>query len=369
MRRQGIACVLMLGVPALPALAQTASAPVTPPTEASQAAMSEPAVSRASMPQAEGVPPELQGLETAPAQVVVSGRRPGPGVWKVSKGNHVMWVFGVYSPVPRNMEWDAGRVERLLVQSQVLLAPPSASTHVGFFKGLTLLPQLPRLIGIQKNPDGATLQDVLPPDVYTHWTVLKGKYIGDDKDVERWRPVFAAQRLQAAGRDKFGLANGSVVRERIFQIAKANKLKVMNSGFELELDNVGKAITAFKQTQLNDAACLAKTLDSLEQDLGAMQQRANAWANGNIAEIEGIDYTTRAEACDEAILGSTAAEQANPDFRSMHERLRASWLLAAEKAMAENASTFAVLEMKDVFDPKGYLGALRAKGYTVESPK
>jgi hypothetical protein len=349
---------------ALPVPAQTAPVQAAAPAEAPQAV-----AARADTSQADNSPPALQGLQPAPAQVVVSGRRPGPGVWKVSKGNHVMWVFGVYSPLPRNIEWDAGRVERLLAQSQVLLAPPSASAHVGLFKGLTLLPQLPRLIGIQKNPDGATLQEVLPAEVYAHWTLLKEKYIGDAKDVERLRPVFAAQRLQAAGRDKAGLANGSAVRERIFQIAKANKVKVVQSGFELKLDNVGKAITAFKEAPLNDAACLARTLDSLEQDLGALQQRADAWANGNIAEIEGLDYTTQAQACDEAILGSTAVEQTDPAFRSMHERLRATWLAAAEQAMAENASTFALLEMKDVFDPKGYLGALRAKGYTVESPK
>jgi len=358
-----IACALVLGALSLPAawpaLAQTTAEPAAPPVEAPQA----------TAPQAEGTALELQGLQTAPAQIVVSGRRPGPGVWKVSKGEHVMWVFGLYSPLPKNMEWDAGRVERLLSQSQVLLAPPSASAHVGFFKGLSLLPQLPRLIGIRKNPDGATLHDVLPADVYARWTVLKGRYIGSDEDVERLRPVFAAQRLQAAGRDKFGLANSSVVRDRIFQLAKANKVKVMSSGFELKLDNVGKAITEFKKTQLNDAACLARTLDSLEQDLGALQQRANAWANGNIAEIEGLDYATQAQACDEAILGSTAGEQASPEFRSIRERLRTTWLEAAEKAMAEHASTFAVLDMKDVFDPSGYLAALRASGYTVDSPK
>jgi len=363
--RQRIAGAVLSSMLALPVLAQTETAPgpAAAPADAFQTAGPQ-----AASPQGEDTPAALQALEAAPSQVVVSGRRPGPGVWKVSKGNHVMWVFGVYSPLPRNMAWDAARVERLLAQSQVLLAPPSASAHVGFFKGLTLLPQLPRLIGIRKNPDGATLQEVLPAEVYTHWTALKGKYIGDDKDVERLRPLFAAQRLQAAGRDKSGLANGGV-RDRIFQIAKANKVKVMQTGFEMKLDNVGKAIGEFKKNQLNDAACLAKTLDSLEQDLGAMQQRANAWANGNIAEIEGLDYTTQAEACDEAILSSAAADQANPDFRAIHERLRATWLDAAEKAMAENASTFAVLEMKDVFDPRGYLGALRAKGYTVESPK
>ena len=358
------ACALYLGLLALPALAQTEAGAAA--TAASMPAAVTPVAAPA---QEQAAPAALQGLEAAPAQIIVSGRRPGPGVWKVSKGNHVMWVFGVYSPLPRNMAWDAARVERLLAQSQVLLAPPSASAHVGFFKGLRLLPQLPRLIGIQKNPDGATLHDVLPAEVYARWTVLKDRYIGDSEDVERLRPLFAAQRLQAAGRDKAGLVNGSIVRERIFQIAKANKVKVLQSGFEIELDNVGKALTAFKHTQMNDAACLARTLDSLEQDLGALQQRASAWANGDIAEIEGLDYTTQAQACDEAILGSSAAEQASPAFRAIHERLRATWLEAAEKAMAENASTFAVLEMKDVFDPRGYLGALRAKGYTVDSPR
>jgi uncharacterized protein YbaP (TraB family) len=342
-----LAFALILSFLTLPALAQTQSdaAPASVPA---------------------GEPP--QALEAAPAQIVVTGRRPGPGVWKVSKDGHVMWVFGLYSPLPKNMEWDAGRVERLVAQSQALLMPPSAEAHVGFLKGLTLLPQMPRLIGIQNNPDGATLQDVLPPEVYAHWTSLKAKYIGDDKDVERLRPIFAAQRLQRAGRDHSGLSNKADVRERIMQIAKANKVRLAKSGVSMELDNVGQALTDFKQNRLNDAACLARTLDSLEQDLDAMQQRANAWANGNIAEIQGLDFSTRDNACDDAILGSVAVQN-NAGLRSMRERLRESWLAAAEKQIAANSSTFALLEMKDLFDPKGYLAVLQARGYTVESPK
>lgn len=349
-----IACALLLAALSAPALAQTDTTPA-----AAQAATSADA----------GAQAEPQGLDAAPAQIVVSGRRPGPGVWKVSKGDHVMWVFGLYAPLPRKMEWDAARVERLVAQSQVLMAPPSAQAQLGFFKGLSLLPQLPRLIGIQKNPDGRTLEEVLPAEVYAHWSALKGKYIGDDKDVERLRPIFAAERLQRAGRDKSGLSNSVEVRDRIFQIAKANKVKVVNTGFEMKLENIGKAITEFKQTQLNDAACLAKTLDSLEQDLGAMRQRANAWSNGNIAEIEGMDFSAREDACDTAILASSAAERASPEFRTMRERLRDTWLVAAEKALADNASTFALLDMKDVLGAKGYLGALEARGYTVERPK
>jgi uncharacterized protein YbaP (TraB family) len=342
-----LACALLLSFLTLPALAQTQ------PEAAPASALA------GELPQAS---------EAAPAQIVVTGRRPGPGVWKVSKDGHVMWVFGLYSPLPKNMEWDASRVERLIAQSQALLMPPSAEAHVGFLKGLTLLPQMTRIIGIQNNPDGATLQDVLPPEVYAHWTSLKAKYIGDDQDVERLRPIFVAQRLQRAGRDHSGLSNKADVRERIVQIAKANKVRLAKSGVSMELDNVGQALTDFKQNRLNDAACLARTLDSLEQDLDAMQQRANAWANGNIAEIQGLDFSTRDNACDDAILGSVAVQN-NAGLRSMRERLRESWLAAAEKQIAANSSTFALLEMKDLFDPKGYLAVLQARGYTVESPK
>ena len=84
------ACALYLSVLTLPAVAQTTAAPEPAPAVAPAAAAEEP----------------------APATVVVEGRRPGPGVWKVSKGDHVMWVFGLYSPLPQKMEWDSARVER-----------------------------------------------------------------------------------------------------------------------------------------------------------------------------------------------------------------------------------------------------------------
>jgi hypothetical protein len=46
--------------------------------------------------------------------VVVSGVQPGPGLWKVSKGDHVMWVLGTLSPLPRDMQWQAQEVEQVI---------------------------------------------------------------------------------------------------------------------------------------------------------------------------------------------------------------------------------------------------------------
>jgi hypothetical protein len=340
------ACALVLSCLMLPAWAQT-TAPAAAPAQA--AAPAAPATE----------------AEPAPSVVVVEGRRPGPGVWKISKGDHVMWLFGTYTPLPQKMEWDSSRIERLVTRSQEVLMPPAADAHVGFFRGLTLLPSL---IGIKKNPDGAQLRDVLPADVYARWTPLKAKYIGNDDGVERERPIFAGNELLQAVWKKNGLAGGGTVVATIEDIAKKNNVKISKTGFEMTLDDPRKLIKNFKQSQLDDVVCFTKTLDNLDADVDRIRVRANAWANGNIADILSTNYEERETACNDAILNSSITKD-NAEFGQVRERLLASWLKAAEKALADNASTFAVLQMKDIVDPKGYLAALQAKGYTVESPK
>jgi hypothetical protein len=337
----GLGLGLCLVPPALRAQAQDGAAPVA---AASSAA--------------------ADSAAAVPATVVIEGRRPGPGVWKVSRNGHVMWVFGTYSPLPQRMEWDAGRIERLVARSQEVLKPPVAQAHIGFLDGLTALPDL---IGIKKNPDGAVLRDVLPPDVHAHWTALKAKYIGADDGIEHYRPVFAAEELLLAGLRKNGLSFGGEVLGKIERIAKKNKVKLSESGYDVKLDDPRRLVQDFKKSQVDDAACLASTLATLDVDLETMRLRANAWANGNIAEIRGLEEGARQDSCLDAVLDSSFVQDV-AGIRQMRERLRASWLKAAEKSLAANASTFAVLDMRDVVDARGYLAALKARGYAVESP-
>ena len=300
-----------------------------------------------------------------PATVVIEGRRPGPGVWKVSKGTHVMWVFGTYSPLPRKMEWDASRVERLVAKSQEVLMPPVAKAHIGFFSGLTALPSL---IGIKRNPDDAVLHDVVPADVYAHWTVLKAKYIGDDDGIEHYRPVFAGEELLLAGLKKSGLSYGSEVLGKIEDIAKKNKVKMTDSGYDVMVDDPRKLVRDFKNSQVDDLVCFTRTLDTLDTDLETMRVRANAWANGDIAEIRGMNFAERRDACLDAVMNSSIAKDAAA-LRQVRQRLRSSWLKAAENALASNATTFAVLEIQDILGPTSYLAGLQARGYAVESPR
>ena len=38
-------------------------------------------------------------------EVLVTGEHPGPGLWKVTRGTHVLWILGVRSPLPKDLVW------------------------------------------------------------------------------------------------------------------------------------------------------------------------------------------------------------------------------------------------------------------------
>ncbi|RJG22539.1 TraB/GumN family protein [Massilia cavernae] len=308
--------------------------------------------------------PEAAATEPAPEQILVVGQRPGPGLWKISKGENVMWVFGAYSPLPVKMEWRAHEVEAVLSQSQEFLAPPSTGIGIGF----SAVTVLPFIVGVKNNPDGAKLQDVLPADVYARWLALKAKYIGENKDIESERPMFASDELFRKGLAHAGLTGNTNIDKKLFGIAKKHKVKTTSTGMTVKIESPVKTIRAFKKSTLNDVACFSRTIEQLETDLDAMRIRANAWAVGDIAVIEKLKFIDRGEACSDAVLTSVVADL-QPEIRTMKARARETWLVAAERSLATNKSTFAMLRMRDILDPKGLVAELQARGYTVEKPE
>lgn len=341
MFKLAIAPMLCLALCAAPSSAQTTD-PAAPPA----------------------APVSADDAPVVPEQIVVVAQRPGPGMWKVAKGEHVLWVFGTHAPLPKNMEWRSQQVEAVIARSQEYLAPPGATASPGFFKGITLLPHL---IGIRKNPDGATLRDLMPPDDYARWTELKAKYLPGNEDAERERPIFAAEALVRVARKQAGLASDEAVRKRVQELVKKNKLKHTSSNIDLPMDNARSMLKNFKKTALKDVACLSKTMATLEAEIAEASARANAWARGNLDEMRKLDFVERDQACFESVLDS-AVFDAEPDFKNMRSLMRQKWLAAAENALAANTSTFALMAVKDILDPNGPVAALAAKGYKVDAP-
>jgi hypothetical protein len=305
--------------------------------------------------------------ESAPEKILVVGQRPGPGLWKVSRDDHVLWIFGTYSPLPNKMVWRSQQVEKVMAQSQEFLDQPTAGVGVGWSNSLNLLTTLPFLIGVKKNPDGAHLQELVSADVYARWSVMKQKYIGADSGIEADRPIFAAQELFAKAMEKSGLGSDRDVIAGIKNFARKSGTKYTSTGISVALDNPRGALRDFKKTSLDDIECFTKTIDRLEQDLDAMRIRANAWAIGDVDIMRKLTYPDQAAACNAAMVKG-AWTKALPGAQSLEQGLRDSWLAAAEKALTNNRSSFALLPVSQIISATGMVAVLQAKGYVVEQP-
>jgi hypothetical protein len=310
---------------------------------------------------------DLPAPVTEGEKILIVGQRPGPGLWKVSKDDHVLWIFGTYSPLPKKMTWRSQQVEKIIAQSQEHIGTPAAGVGVGWANSLNILSAVPFAIGFKKNADGAQLKDVVPPDVHARWSVLKAKYIGDDSGIESERPIFAASELFTKALDKSGLGGDKDVLAQIRKISQQHKIKYTPTGASVQLENPRGALRDFKKTSLDDLACFTKTIDRLETDLEAMRLRANAWAVGDTEAMRQLTYPDQVEACNSAVFNS-AWMKSLPGTAGLDQRVRDSWLAAAEKALATNQSTFAVLTVPQIMNPTGLVAALQAKGYMVEQP-
>lgn len=304
---------------------------------------------------------EVVNLDT----VVVSGAQPGPGLWKVSKGERTLWILGTLSPLPRRMQWESAEVQRVIAASQELIESPSVSvgSNIGMFRGLFLMPSL---LKARKNPDGKSLQQIIPPTQYARWQVLKQRYIGSDRGIEQWRPVFAALELYQKAIDKAGMTQSGVVAPVVEASAKQYKLKITRPRVEIPVANPKAMLKEFASESLADLDCFTRTLDRIEGDLDAMVARANAWSTGDLEALRALPYNNQFTACNAAMTGAGIARKIG--FDNIDERIERTWMTAAESALANNSSTFATLPISQLLLPDGYLAKLRAKGYAVEAP-
>ncbi len=297
--------------------------------------------------------------------IVVGGRQPGPGLWKVRKGEHVLWILGTQSPLPKRMQWDSANVQRRIVESQQVLLSPSLSvkSDMGFLRSLTLIPSALRA---RKNPDEKTLQDIVSPVQYARWLVLKKRYIGSDRGVEEWRPVFAALELYSKAIAKSGMTLDALADDMVRKTAKKHDIPMLSPKVEIKIEDPKAALKAFARQPLEDMDCFTRTLDRIESDLGTMAARANAWAEGDTESLRDLPFRNQFVACSNAITGNEIARKLG--IADVQQRIEIAWMTAAEGALAKNASSFAILPVGQMLREDGFLAKLAAKGYVIEEP-
>ena len=102
-------------------------------------------------------------------------------------------------------------------------------------------------------------------------------------------------------------------------------------------------------------------MQSIEKDLNAAARRANAWANGSALALRALDYPDVEGSCTQVIFE-------RPEAAELQGEVEDLWLENAEKALRNNAHTFADLPMHDIVHPDGLLARLQAQSYEVTKP-
>lgn len=355
MKKPVPAILLSLGIAGIAVAAQTATEPGPAPAE------------------------PLQELET----VLVIGEQPGPGLWKISKGDHVLWLLANFSPLSPKVTWRSKQIEERIAESQEVLFPPGISLkpNIGILRGITLIPAA---LKAGKNPDGKTLKDILPPAIYAKWSPLRQKYIGKDDDVEKWRPSIALESLNSEAMRKSGLS-GSPVYGVIAKAAKQNKVKVNRLPTIERTVNVedprGMLKGAGKVAE-PDLDCFVRGLDALEPGIERAKANANAWARGDIEKLRNLNRGRKLEDVCAYQLMNGLMESGSKDADNARKLMKDAmwhaewaqvqamqdWVAAARKALEKNRSTFSVLPVDQVFRKDGPVEKLRALGYMVEEP-
>lgn len=310
-------------------------------------------------------------------EVVVSGEFPGPGMWKVTRAGdpsgHVLWIVGVQPALPRRLRWKSRDIEAAVLGAQEILLDANVTMQpdekIGLLRGMTYLPAV---LKARKNPGEARLEELLPHDLYARWQKLKRRYLGRERGVEEWRPIFAADKLRRAALEDLDLRERGMVWDEVSKLAAKHKKKVTAPGlqFTFKRSELREKIKEFSRESLADVECFSTMLDYVEAlsrtDIEAA--RARAWATGDIAALEALPQLPNPMLpCATALMNSQVAREVIP--ADIADQLQALWLDAAEKSLAANQTTVAIVPLRKLLDSDGYAAGLRAKGFDVEAPR
>ena len=320
-------------------------------------------------------PNELRA-ESSAEEIRVDGEYPGPAMWRVARPQdpeaHVMWVVADIALLPRKMKWKSVDIENAVRNADEVLLFPTIDVkpegEIGFRNGLSLL----RLaLGIRKNPNDRRLKDVVAPEIYLRWMAQKKIYLPRNTAIERWRPVFAVDKLFDKALDRLGLREQGVIWESIEKRIEKHGIKTTRPTLSvvLPLEELKTSLQAFSHEDLQDQECFDTSLQLIAaiSDSASMRARANAWATADLAALSWLDKLPDPHiACMRALLESTIAKQIFPE--NIGARFAELWLSQAEASLATNRSTVAILPLSLVIQPDGWIAKLQSMGYEVTAP-
>lgn len=318
---------------------------------------------------------DAAATESLPVEIVVTGKQPGPPLWRVKNGDNTLYIFAWLSPIPKDIFWESLRVEQVIGEAQEYITQPEVDVSISplvmfnpinIFRGLGMAKRMSRL------EDDASLESVLPPETYARFSALKAQYFPDNRKIENWRPLVAGGQMVSTIQKETGLVSAADVGKRINRLVKRNRdIKVTEVKLDMRLEG-GFKVIANRVEELMDSipwelelSCFERQLTQMEEDLEEMQYRASTWAQGYIQEFK---YIPLPGDDDDDCVNMLMVSSEQETVAELWGEISGAWLDAAENALKTNTTTFAVLDFSQLLLDDGLLAQLAARGFEVIEP-
>jgi len=290
-------------------------------------------------------------------EVVVTGEWPGPQMWKISRGSHVVWMLGTLQPLPKGMVWKYKDVEQVIAQSHQIIGKTNVKPKVSIFG---LIPLYLQFRKVSKLPDDQTLKDVLTPELYQRYRTLLSLHKIRDNDIEKLRPIVAAGRLYQDIIEANGLTGKNDVQETVFKLADRHDVKI--NDLTLKVEAPKEILKEASEMPVSaEVPCFEEVVATLESDLPMLKKRASSWARGDVDALRKLIPAQARNACREVILSVQRVKEISDHAKSV-------WLSAITESLDRYDSAMALSPVYDLIGKDGILDQLRAAGYQVEGP-
>ncbi len=286
--------------------------------------------------------------DAASETVVVTADARGPAVWKLRRGEAEIWILGTIGPMPEDLEWNRDSLNRFIAGARQLLLPPAPDVNMVDAAWFYLWHG-----DLLRQPRGQTLEASLPQPLRARFAAVQklagedaGRYAGDI-------PLVAAMRLQRDFLSKRDLSR-SEPRRTVERMARRARIRITRMG-EFDLMPTVRAVLALPHER--QRPCLEQAVDDTERQARDAAAAAEAWAQGDIAQVKQHYAETRLLEC-----VARASQQAGA-VEALSVDLMVKGLDAALKTPGK---TIAVISIGPLLRRDGVLDRLMAMGVTVE---
>lgn len=276
--------------------------------------------------------------------VVVTARRIGVPVWRVSQGSSTLILVGEIQGVPTDAPWRPAELERAVAQADRVIFPHNVRGSPA-----DVARMLWRMRSIVFLPRGRTLADYLDAKTLERLRTLNPTLAGGPTRVNLHPWMVADELMTAAG------AGELLGEERVAEVVAKAVRKHKKKREVVGLYVASRVIDAYLVGPGAHVSCLKAAIATAEAGKGASARRIAAWTRSRVPEVV-----------------ASPAEQAYDlcwPFGAAPARLRADWSAALDRNLVAPGATVAVLPLLYLAEDGGLLDGLAARGLEISGPR